>query len=188
MLTSNCFYAKLPQNARLTGSSGKPGEESVRFAPGAPSMWVAPAAFFNGPVWWPWSGNRRRAGSIPVMVPQLKTMKFKGLELIAEERVRQISEEGNYPKKDDTYLQGELISAAKCYVTAARMQVRGATLDTVKARIDLGDFAWWPWDRDSFKPDTPLRNLVKAGALIAAEIDRMHRAAERDAPEPNRDP
>lgn len=37
----------------------------------------------------------------------------------------------------------------------------------------------WPWDEASWKPDNdPVRTLVKAGALIAAEIDRELRRAE----------
>jgi hypothetical protein len=36
----------------------------------------------------------------------------------------------------------------------------------------------WPWDASWWKPSNdPVRNLVKAGALIAAEIDRLQRAA-----------
>ena len=32
----------------------------------------------------------------------------------------------------------------------------------------------WPWAKKWWKPsDDPVRNLVKAGALIAAEIDRL---------------
>ncbi len=40
--------------------------------------------------------------------------------------------------------------------------------------------AGWPWF-DGWKPDLsdPIRNLVKAGALIAAEIDRL--ATQDDA-------
>lgn len=34
----------------------------------------------------------------------------------------------------------------------------------------------WPFNRKEWKPSSdPIRNLVKAGALIAAEIDRLHR-------------
>lgn len=34
----------------------------------------------------------------------------------------------------------------------------------------------WPFGQDWWKPSNdPIRNLVKAGALIAAEIDRLHR-------------
>jgi hypothetical protein len=39
---------------------------------------------------------------------------------------------------------------------------------------EVGNGAW-PWDGEWWKPNynDPVRNLVKAGALIAAEIDRV---------------
>lgn len=43
--------------------------------------------------------------------------------------------------------------------------------------------AWndWPWEDAAWKPvDDPIRNLVKAGALIAAEIDRLLRAQDAE--------
>lgn len=33
----------------------------------------------------------------------------------------------------------------------------------------------WPWGTQSFKPTNSIRDLTKAGALIAAEIDRLQR-------------
>jgi ribosomal protein S14 len=33
----------------------------------------------------------------------------------------------------------------------------------------------WPWDMDWWKPSNGIQNLVKAGALIAAEIDSLKR-------------
>ncbi|AFQ48272.1 hypothetical protein [Burkholderia cepacia] len=39
--------------------------------------------------------------------------------------------------------------------------------------------AWWPktWEPSWSKPTTPRRNLVKAGALILAELERLDRVA-----------
>ena len=34
----------------------------------------------------------------------------------------------------------------------------------------------WPWAITLFKPTTPRRNLIKAGAMIIAEIGRIDRA------------
>lgn len=34
----------------------------------------------------------------------------------------------------------------------------------------------WPWDDVWWKPKDPRTNLVKAGALILAEIERMDRS------------
>jgi hypothetical protein len=46
----------------------------------------------------------------------------------------------------------------------------------------------WPWEQpDWWKPsDNPIRNLEKAGALIAAEIDRLIRKGAKSSPEPQR--
>jgi hypothetical protein len=39
----------------------------------------------------------------------------------------------------------------------------------------------WPWDNKYWKPsEDKVRNLVKAGALIAAEIDRLQRLNNTD--------
>ena len=45
----------------------------------------------------------------------------------------------------------------------------------------LGIPPTWPWDESWFKPtpDDRIRELVKAGALILAEIDRLQRLKEQ---------
>lgn len=89
-----------------------------------------------------------------------------GAELIAAERARQIEVEGWTPEHDDEHDDNELPKAAVAYVLASRNLV-------------LGSWAFWPWHEDWWKPsDDPIRNLVKAGALIAAEIDRLQRTKE----------
>lgn len=100
-------------------------------------------------------------------------MKMKrGATLIAEERERQISDEGWCDSHDDGHDYGEIIRAALCYAEAA--------LDVLRhnARpVNIAPFLW-PWEKKWWKPDhkNAVRNLVKAGALIAAEIDRLQRA------------
>lgn len=94
-----------------------------------------------------------------------------GVELIAEERARQIAVEGWTPEHDDAHDQGELAIAASCYCL-------------VPGKRPLVPYLW-PWHLDWWKP-TPLnrtRELVKAGALIAAEIDRLTRARPDLLPE-----
>lgn len=88
-----------------------------------------------------------------------------GAELIAAERQRQVSEEGWTPDHDATHTAGELAMAAACY----------AWYGTGGGR----PVARWPWDERWWKPEGgPVRNLVKAGALIAAELDRLLAAAQ----------
>lgn len=89
-----------------------------------------------------------------------------GASLVAAERRRQIEAEGWSPDHDDQWDRGEMAYAAAKY--AAPM-----------APID------WPWDEQWWKPKDRLSNLVRAGALIAAEIDRMHRVeADKASPGP----
>lgn len=92
------------------------------------------------------------------------------LHMIAEERQRQIILEGWSSKHDDAHTGDELACAAACYV--APEYKRFTFIDD--ASPDL-----WPWDDDWWKPtpDDRIRELVKAGALIVAEIERLQRAA-----------
>jgi len=94
-----------------------------------------------------------------------------GIELIADERARQINAEGWSPDHDDGHVEAELTHAAICYADVAASQA------VVGGRGEsYGPADEWPWDFEWFKPsDDPVRNLVKAGALIAAEIDRLSR-------------
>lgn len=95
-----------------------------------------------------------------------------GAELIAAERRRQIDIEGWTARHDDTeHATGELIMAADCYLTWAEEQLLGRDPEDMYDSLP----AWWPWEPRWWKPSDPIRNLVKAGALIAAEIDRAMR-------------
>lgn len=94
-----------------------------------------------------------------------------GAKLIALERQRQVVEEGYPPKHDDTFHGGgDLSRAALAYLAFYDADDQGK--ETVPRH-------WWPWNTLDFKPgDGPTRNLVKAGALVSAEIDRLRRAAQ----------
>lgn len=96
-----------------------------------------------------------------------------GIELIAAERQRQIDIEGWNAEHDRTHTWGELAKAAACYAvhhTDARVFDPGSANDDLTINIENA----WPWDSKWWKPSNDkIRNLVKAGALIAAEIDRL---------------
>ena len=86
-----------------------------------------------------------------------------GVELIAEERKRQIEVEKWDEEHDDKHSKGEIANAARCYAIPGVKSWWTTGLD-------------WPWNVSWWKPsDDPIRNLTKAGALIAAEIDRLQR-------------
>ena len=85
-----------------------------------------------------------------------------GVELIADERKRQVEVKGWELKKDLKHCGQELAFAAVVYATPVLQR-------------DLG---LWPWEQEDYKPtpDDRVRELIKAGALVAAEIDRLQSA------------
>jgi hypothetical protein len=88
-------------------------------------------------------------------------MKKTGIELIAEERQRQIEVEGWTLEHDIKNAPNELAIAASCYC-----------LPEGKREFRVRD--QWPFAYEWWKPtpENRIRELQKAGALIAAEIDR----------------
>jgi hypothetical protein len=94
---------------------------------------------------------------------------FSALEDIAAERARQISVEGWTPDHDDAHNRGELARAAACYALSASL--RDA------ARASKWWPSLWPWSQSWWKPTNRRRDLVKAGALLLAEIERLDRLA-----------
>jgi hypothetical protein len=97
-----------------------------------------------------------------------------GVGAIHRERERQWEEEGFSDEHDDEYVDGELIRAAYSYMLVA---VAPAVIKDGE-RVSEKPPPTWPWDAKWWKPDLgdPIRMLTKAGALIAAEIDRQERA------------
>lgn len=105
--------------------------------------------------------------------------KPNGALLIELERRRQVEQEGWSADHDDGHVRFELSRAANSYVLNAAAQVRGPA----DLASDVPE--WWPWGPEAWRPDTPIRNLVKAGALLAAEIDRLLRLEEAEPPGPH---
>lgn len=101
-------------------------------------------------------------------------MKMKtGIELIADERQRQITKEGWTLEHDKEHDEGALREGALCYL--ARELEENAIWNPIPERMlrETADL-FWPWRGEfEIKPTTLERNLVKAGALIAAELDRL---------------
>lgn len=87
---------------------------------------------------------------------------ISGTTLGAAERHRQLHEEGYTPEHDAEHDPNDLTWAAWCLLDAAASE----TPVTEPPKM-------WPWAPEDWKPDhTPMRRLVIAEALIAAEIDR----------------
>lgn len=93
-----------------------------------------------------------------------------GIELITEERTRQ-HEKLWGDAHDDEHTEGELAKAAAVY--ALDEETRNDHLSMIPGKEpDL-----WPFYPEWYKPtpENRVRELQKAGALIAAEIDRLQR-------------
>lgn len=109
-----------------------------------------------------------------------------GVDLIARERARQVSEEGYSAKHDDEHDGGQLAMAAACYASAAACERIYTRRDHANGTSYDDPFPWRGHDSrprkgnvlmvDDVPDDVAIRLLVKAGALIAAEIDRLQRA------------
>jgi len=115
-----------------------------------------------------------------------------GIELITEERQRQVNKEGYSSKHDDKYTDGELAEAASVYAAFATSiifhidNIYSNSEDVLKAAKEVENtdatilvpkYHRWPFRKDMYKPipNDRIRELTKAGALIAAEIDRLIR-------------
>lgn len=116
----------------------------------------------------------------------------EGVQLIANERRRQIEVEGFSAEHDDSYGDFPMAEAAVCY--AQHVADRGwldpegiaeyRSDEVISPEVQGRGMYGWPkhWDKAWWKPHSILRDLVKAGALIAAEIDRAIRNQSAVAP------
>lgn len=87
---------------------------------------------------------------------------------IAAERGRQVFKLGFDSAHDDQHTEGEMANAAACY-----------------ALLNRGVHSifpwWWPWDHKWWKPKDRRRDLIRAAALLVAEIERLDRKEAADA-------
>jgi hypothetical protein len=89
---------------------------------------------------------------------------------VLTERRRQVDGEGFKVADDDRYQEGQLSAAAAAYTIDACANVVGNASLSRPPSV-------WPWDSKWWRPEGARRNLVKAAALILAEIERLDRAA-----------
>ena len=83
----------------------------------------------------------------------------KGIELIAEERQRQIEKEGYDVNHDNQ-------EPLNCFNLAAASYLMHQINPDISQSL-------WCWDFKYYKPKSVLKNLVRAGALVAAAIDKI---------------
>ena len=94
-----------------------------------------------------------------------------GARDVLAERTRQQQDLGWSHAHDDNYADMELAAAASAYASyAARNFLDEKDLYSLwQPPLD------WPWSRSWWKPKDPRRDLVRAGALILAQIERIDR-------------
>ena len=97
---------------------------------------------------------------------------MSGVDLISAERNRQIAYEEYSLNHDDEHTEGELGLAAIAYIQADDGDRWAYEHEHC---VYTPAFSYWPWEISFWKPQDRIRNLVRAGALIAAEIDRIQR-------------
>jgi len=105
----------------------------------------------------------------------MEEREMSGAEQIAAERKRQIEKEHWHSGHDDAHDWNELAWAAVCYAAPEPVYKLIRPMDNPYGRDDFHDP--WPWEDedDKRKKHDQKRRLVIAGALIAAEIDRLER-------------
>lgn len=117
-----------------------------------------------------------------VLPAGLHSLGLVALEAIAGERARQVMVEGLSAEHDDEHRRGEIADAAACYAATRRAfaadVIAGRGYQPFTRYLDL-----WPWSDEWWKPKSRRRDLVRAGALIVAEIERLARLEEREASE-----
>lgn len=116
------------------------------------------------------------------MTPELDTGTRAVRDVLAE-RERQIKAEGWSVSHDDEHDQGEMARAAACYAYLSTLQPddKQRHVEAVWGSSDgmisvVGEL--WPagWSTQWLKPKDRRRDLVRAAALLIAEIERLDRA------------
>ena len=86
-------------------------------------------------------------------------MKTTGIDLVKEEREKQINKHGYTTVHDRHHPNKAVLYGALAYLNSA----------IYSPTVGIED---WPFKEESFKPEGDIKNLVKAAAMIIAEIDK----------------
>lgn len=115
---------------------------------------------------WQWlaSGTSEGYGRIESGGRKILAHRLSFVLHVLAERRRQVEAEGWTATHDDQHRSGELAVAAVCYAIY----------------IDSEPPPMWPFDPTWWRPAGDRRNLVKAAALLLAEIERLDRAAAQE--------
>lgn len=145
------------------------------------------------------AGRARRAQPAADPRPDVEDEIERVLADVRAERLRQVTDEGWTPEHDDQHQEGELARAGAIYAVLGGLPgpLRTDTVREVAESLARRRFpafmlavvvrAIWPFSWHWFRPRSPRRDLVRAAALMLAEIERQDRATRLAlaAPEPS---
>lgn len=98
--------------------------------------------------------------------------RLKALTDIMRERDRQVVFKGYDAQHDDEHADGSLVTAACAYALGALPVEGQLTNDHIIEMLQ----ALWPWERSTLRLSDARTDLIKASALLLAEIERLDRA------------
>lgn len=148
-----------------TGKMDKAGREALRNRLGSTVMQDDAEACYRAML------AAAPAATPPAGESALTAMSQAARDVLAERR-RQVEAEGWTPEHDDEYDGTQMARAAACYLLFGHATPGNGWVPHQ-----------WPWDREWWKPSSDRRNLIKAAALVLADIERIDRAAIAATPE-----
>lgn len=122
---------------------------------------------------WAEKAQAAEAKIAEIFAPERVKALSKAACAVIDERDRQQEVEGWTPRHDDEHCSGDLAAAAGCYAFVAADQANYPQRSFSKRPEH------WPFATSWWKPKGARENLVRAGALIIAEIERIDRASEQ---------
>lgn len=104
---------------------------------------------------------------------------------VLAERLRQIEVEGWTAEHDDKHERGEMALAASCYAMNAAIASKFDGEFPTVAQLEAAHSRsapppGWPWHNNWWKPKDRRSALVRAAALLIAEIERLDRLSTRE--------
>lgn len=115
---------------------------------------------------------RHHKDSVHVFGSPIWESQVRGSKAVADvidERLRQVGHEGWTAEHDDKHGDGSMAIAAACYALPPGMR-----------QMTEMSCPWgWPWSSEWWKPKERRKDLVRAAALILAEIERIDREKGR---------
>ncbi len=120
---------------------------------------------------------RQRRSEQPASEQQQAVVMSAAAADVLAERRRQVEKEGWSTEHDEEHDAGVLAAGAAAYALNAVDQLHPLSQGANAHKQP----ACWPWAHAYWKPGVPRRDLVKAGALILAEIERWDRTISHPA-------